>query len=177
MIEDQTYITNLFIKQSPSNETHLFYSYKVSNIIKYTKHSIAKEALNKLIDNREYLYSNKEYIDFIRLDKLYYIYNNEKIKLNSNDKIYDFLIMKDKSIIIISHKEKGPNKYLNLFLFKYPPKKNADYFYENENIILASNTKLHAIDCSNYIFIFLNNYIHKNILMYIFDEKLQKKNY
>ena len=177
VIEDQTYITNIFLKQSPSNETHLFYSYQVSNIIKYTKHSIAKEALNKLIDNREYLYSNKEYIDFIKPDKLYYIHNNEKIKLNSNDKIYDFLIMKDKSIIIVSHKEKGPIKYLNLFSFKYPPKKNADYFYENENIIIPSNAKLHVIDCSNYIFIFLNGYIHKNILMYIFDEKLQKKYY
>ena len=175
ILEEQIYISNFFIRKSLSNNTHLFYTYQDSYMLTYknSEKFISKEKLQTPINNREYFYSNKEYIDFDIYGKLNYNSYYKKINFLSNIKLYNYIILKDMSIVVASRNEKGSNYYLSLFYFKYKPSKNFNYFYENENIILSSNDNIHMIDCSNMIFIFKNNIENKGIFLYIIDDKLQ----
>ena len=177
ILEDQTYISNMFVAKSPLNETHLFYSYNNTYILKLKDDEdlIYRIHLKKYIDNREYFNSNNEYIDFNGLDKLSYYKDNKRIKLFSNDKIKiaDFVILKDKSIIIASKEEKDSIYYLKLFCFKYPPKK-APLQYENDHIILSLNDKINILDNSNTIFVFIYNSDKKGIFLFIFDKKIKE---
>ena len=180
ILEDQAYISNLFIAKSPLNETHLFYSYYNTYLLKLKddENFISRINLKKYIENRVYFNSNNEYLDFNGLDKLSYYKDYNIIKLFSNNKIKikiaDFVILKDKSIIITSKEEKDSIFYLKLFYFKYPPNKAPLHYYENDKIILSLNDKINIIDNSNMIFVFNYNPDKKGIFLYIFDIKIKE---
>ena len=180
ILEDQAYISNLFIAKSPLNETHLFYSYYNTYLLKLKddENFISRINLKKYIENRVYFNSNNEYLNFNGLDKLSYYKDYNIIKLFSNNKIKikidDFVILKDKSIIITSKEEKDSIFYLKLFYFKYPPNKAPLHYYENDKIILSLNDKINIIDNSNMIFVFIYNPDKKGIFLYIFDIKIKE---
>ena len=177
VLEEESYISNMFIAKSPLNEIHLFYSYYSTYLLKLNEEGDIYSRINlkKYIDNREYFNSNNEYLDFNGLNKLSYFTDNKIIQLFSNNKIKiaDFVILKDKSIVIASKEEKDSKFYLKLFYFKYPPKK-APLHYENDQFILSLNDKINIINNSNVIFVFIYNSDKNGIFLYIFDKKIKE---